>query len=373
MQLRATTKLKILLAIGVIALVSCGENTRTTQAAPEKAQGVAITEICKTTVPEIAEFTGTVRPVLSAQLASQVMGTIRRVNVHEGDHVRRGEVLVSIDDVQQQAANASAKASLQASQESIAAAEADYSLADATLKRYQVLYDKRSLSPQEYDEVRTRLASALARRGAAHAGRAQAEAAVLEARTAIGFTQIRAPFDGVVTSKLAEPGAMAMPGVPLLIVENPSRFWLEVQVDESRMAAVQLGETVRLRIDALDDQSIEGKVAQIVPAADPASRTFTVKIDLPPNPQIRSGLFGRARFQRGQKDVIQIPGDAVLHRGQLQAVYVVGSDQMANLRLVTLGAVSGDRVEVLSGLQSGDRIVAQPRDRELSGKQVEAQ
>jgi len=159
----------------------------------------------------------------------------------------------------------------------------------------------------------------------------------------------------------------------MLIVEDSSRFRLEVQVDESKIAAVKSGEIVPLVIDALGDQTITGKVTQIVPAADPASRTFTVKIDLPSDPQIRSGLFGRARFPRGQRETIEIPREAVLNRGQLQAVYVVGSDQAASLRFVTLGSASGGRVEVLSGLQSGDRIVTQPQDRELSGKQVEVQ
>ena len=98
-----------------------------------------------------------------------------------------------------------------------------------------------------------------------------------------------------------------------------------------------------------------------------------VKIDLPSNPQIRSGLFGRASFPRGQREAIAIPKSAVLSRGQMQAVYVIGGDQLAGLRFVTLGTVSGDHVEVLSGLQNGDRIVAAPGDRELSGKQVEAQ
>ena len=292
-----------------------------------------------------------------------------------------GEVLVSIDEAQQQAAYTSAKAGLQASQESIAAADADYALADATMKRYQMLYDKKSVSPQEYDEVKTKLAAAQARRDAAHAGRTQAEAGVSQAGTAMGFTKVRAPFDGIVISKLAEPGSVAAPGVPLLVVEDPSRFRLEATVDESKMGAVRLGETVPVVIDALGDLPIEGKVTQIVPAADPGSRTFTVKIELPVSsselqvssgPPIRSGLFGRAYFPRGQRESIEIPKTAVLGRGQLQAVYVVGSDQLASLRYVTLGATSGDQVEVLSGLQRGDRIVAQPGDRELSGKQIEA-
>ena len=360
-------------ALSLVGLTGCSESKPPDQAPAEKVHGVALLQVQKTTGPDAVEATGTVRAALSAQLASQVMGTITRVNVHEGDHVRRGEVLVSIDEAQQQAAYTSAKAGLQASQESIAAADADYALAEATMKRYQALYDKKSLSPQEYDEVKTKLLAAQARRYAAHADRTQAEAGVSQASTAMSFTKVRAPFDAVVVSKLAEPGAMAAPGVPLLVVEDPSRFRLEAQVDESKIGAVKLGETVPVVIGAVGDQPIEGKVTQIVPAADPASRTFTVKIDLPANPEIRSGLFGRARFPRGQREAIEIPKSAVLSRGQLQAVYVVGSDHLASLRFVTLGAASGDRIEVLSGLQNGDRIVAQPGDRELSGKQVEAQ
>ena len=178
---------------------------------------------------------------------------------------------------------------------------------------------------------------------------------------------------------------MAAPGVPLLVVEDPSSFRLEAQVDEGKIGAVKLGESVPVVIDSLGDNPITGKVIQIVPAADPSSRTFTVKIDLPTlssarvddrggtPAQIRSGLFGRVSFPLGQREAIAIPKSAVLSRGQMQAVYVIGGDQLAGLRFVTLGAVSGDQVEVLSGLQNGDRIVTQPGDRELSGKQIEAQ
>ena len=357
----------------VALLVGCSDTKPATQAPVEKVHGIAVMQVQKTSVPDVVEATGTVRAALSAQLASQVMGTITRVNVREGDRVRRGEVLVSIDEAQQQAAFAGANAGLRASQETIAAADADYALAESTMKRYQMLYDKKSVSPQEYDEMKTRLAAAKARRDAAHAGREQAEAGVAQAGTVMSFTKVRAPFDGLVIAKLAEPGAMASPGLVLLTIEDPSQFRLEATVDESKIGAVRLGESVPVVIDALGEQSIEGKVTQIVPASDPGSRTFTVKIDLPTNPQMRTGLFGRARFARGQHDAIAVPKTAILNRGQLQAVYVVGSDQLASLRYVTLGSASMDQVEILSGLQSGDRIVVQAGDRDLSGKQVEGQ
>lgn len=368
---RKSGKATLFALLLLLALAACSGEKPVTPPAPEIVRNVSVLTVQPTTVPDYVEATGTVSAAQSAQLASQVMGTITRVNVHEGDRVRRGEVLIAIDEAQQRAAYASANAGLQASQEAIAAADADYALAEATMKRYQMLYDKKSVSPQEYDEVKTKLAAAKARRDAAHAGRTQAEAGVSQASTAMGFTKIRAPFDGLVIAKLADVGAMAAPGAPLLLVEDPSHFRLEASVDETKIGAVRMEEEAPVVIDALGDQAITGKVVQIVPAADPASRTFTVKIDLPPNPQIRSGLFGRARFPRGQRESVVIPQTAVVHRGQLQAVYVVGKDRLASLRYVTLGTPSAQQVEVLSGLEAGDRVVEQPGDRELSGKQVE--
>ncbi len=353
-------------------LSACSSDKQHAAAPPEIAREVTLLTAQKTTVTDYTEATGTVRAAQAAQLSSQVMGAVTRVNVHEGDRVRRGEVLITIDAAQQRSAYDSANAGLAASQQTIVAADADYALAEATMKRYQILFDKKSVSPQEYDEVKTRLAAAKARRDGAYAGRTQAEAAVSEANTAVGFTKIRAPFDGLIIAKLADTGAMAAPGVPLLAIEDPSCFRLEALVDESQIGAVRLGETVPVVLDSLGNQTITGKVVQIVPMADPASRTFTVKIELSMNPQIRSGLFGRALFARGERESILVPQNALLHRGQLDAVYVVGKDEIASLRYVTLGKPSASQVEVLSGLENGERIVAQPGERELSGKQIGA-
>ena len=188
----------------------------------------------------------------------------------------------------------------------------------------------------------------------------------------MGFTKIRAPFDGLVVAKLADAGAMAAPGVALLTIEDASSFRLEALLDESEIGTARLGETVPVVLDSLGQQTIAGKVVQIVPIADPASRTFTVKVELPMDPNIRSGLFGRACFAHGEHEAILIPQNALLHRGQLDAVYVVGKDEIASLRYVTLGKRSADQVEALSGLENGERIVAQPGERELSGKQIGA-
>ncbi len=363
----------VLALVGLFLFTACSGQKQSTPPAPETVSGLTLVTAQRTTVPDYVEATGTVRAAQSAQIASQMMATVTRVNVREGDRVRRGEVLITLDQAQPHAAYQSAVAGLESSEQAIAAADADYALAEATMRRYQMLYDKKSVSPQEYDEVKTRLAAAKARRDASHAGRAQAEAGVSEANTAVGYTRIRAPFDGLVTAKLADPGAMAAPGVPLLVVEDPSRFRLEVQVDESQIGAVHLGSEVPVLIGALGNQPISGKVVEIVPAADPSSRSFTVKVELPRNPVVRSGLFGRARFPRGERQTILLPQSALVHRGQLDAVYVVGTDDLADLRYVTLGKLDDDNVEVLSGLSGGERIVTQPGGRELAGKRVGGQ
>jgi multidrug efflux system membrane fusion protein len=354
-------------------LSACSNERQHATAPPELVRDLSLLTVRKTMAPDYNEATGTVRAAQSAQLSSQAVGVITRVNVHEGDQVRRGEVLITIVAAQQRAAYDSAKAGLIASQENIAGTDGDYALADATMKRYQMLFEKKSVSPQEYDEVKARLVAAKARHDVAAASGVQAEAAVSEANTAVGFTRITAPFDGLVVAKLADAGTLAAPGISLLTIEDPTRFRLEAIVDESQIGAIQVREAVPVVIDSLGNETITGKVVQIVPAADPASRTFTVKVDLPPNPQIRSGLFGRARFERGELETMLVPQNALIHRGQLNGVYVVGKDNIASLRYVTLGKASANQVEVLSGLENGERIVAQPGEHELSGKEIGVQ
>jgi RND family efflux transporter MFP subunit len=300
-----------------------------------------------------------------------MMGTIVTIAVHEGDRVRRGQVVATIDDAQPRAALDRASASAAASQKDIAAAESDFRLADATLVRYQSLYERKSISPQEFDEVKSRRTGAEARLEAAKSAQSAAQAAVAGARAGFEYARIRAPFDGVVTAKLAEAGSLASPGMPILVVENPSRFRLEVTLDESSISIARLGESIDVNLDSLGDRIVSGRIAQIVPAADAASRSFTVKIDLPSVTEIRSGLFGRAHFARGLRQTIVIPGTSIIQRGQLQGVYVVGSDHVANIRFITLGKQATQGVEVLAGLEPGERLVESAGGRDLAGRKIE--
>jgi RND family efflux transporter MFP subunit len=241
------------------------------------------------------------------------------------------------------------------------------------LRRYQTLYQRKSVSPQEFDEVKARQQSALSRREMARAEQVQAKAVLSQARTSLDYSRIRAPFDGVVTEKKMDPGTLVSPGMPIFTVEDVRRYRLEATINESDLRYLRTGQQVPVVIDALGNAELAGRVVEIGPAADAASRSFLVKVELPRDPGLRSGLFGRAQFSRGERQALRIPRSAVLDRGQLQGVFVLDQNKVAGLRYVTLGKVSGHNVEVLAGLQNGERLVAAPGDLDLNGKRIEAQ
>lgn len=355
-----------------LTLVGCSSERQTVNAAPETVSNVSIVSAQSANIPDVVEAVGTLRAAETSQLAAQMMGNIVEIRAHEGDRVQHGQVLAVLDDAQPRAALDRAAAADLAAQQEIAASESDFALAEATFKRYQTLFEKKSVSPQEFDEIKARYQAAQARRDMAQAGQAQAKAAFQQARTALSYTHIVAPFDGLVTEKKADVGTLASPGMPIFTVEDPRRYRLEATVNETDLHYVRQGQQVSVLIDALGDRELKGKVVEIVPAADPASRSFLVKVELPSDPALRSGLFGRAQFARGERSALLIPRSAVVERGQLQGIYVLDQNRIAGLRYITLGKPSADQVEVLAGLQAGETLIADPDNRELSGKKIES-
>ena len=170
------------------------------------------------------------------------MGNIVEIRAQEGDRVQPGQILAVIDDAQPRAAVDQAAAQNRRAEGSFRRG-IGFSIAESTLKRYQQLYEKKSVSPQEFDEIKARYQAAEARREMARAGEAQANAALAQARTTLGNTQVRAPFAGVVTEKKADPGTLASPGMPLFTLEDPRSYRLEARVDESDIRLVRAGET----------------------------------------------------------------------------------------------------------------------------------
>jgi len=187
----------------------------------------------------------------------------------------------------------------------------------------------------------------------------------------MSYTRLVAPFAGVVTARMADPGTMASPGVPLLQVDRAGALQLQASVDESAIGAIHKGMKVQVTVDGGSSANLAGTVAEIVPVADPSSHSFLVKIDLPSSIQLRAGMYGTAMFSNGTKQAILIPRSAVVSRGSLSCAYVLDSQGIAQLRYLTLGAPQGDLVEVLSGVSAGEKLVDAPSDRDLAGKRIE--
>jgi RND family efflux transporter MFP subunit len=366
------TKFCLIILASVVGL-GCSSEQQRVAAAVESVHNIPVIEAQQTDIPDLLEAVGTVRAEQTSELASQMMGNVVEIRVHEGDRVQRGQVLAVIDESQPRAALDRASAAEMAAQQQLVSANSDLALAESTFKRYQSLYDRKSVSPQEFDEIKGRQQAALARRDMAQAGQVEAKAAVAQARASLDYTRIRAPFDGVVTTRKADAGALASPGLPIFTIEDVHRYQLEATINESDLHYVRMRQQVSVTIDALEGAALPGKVVQIIPAADPASRTFLVKIELPSNTGLRSGLFGRAQFSRGMRQALLIPASAVVHRGQLQGVFVLDQNQVAALRYITLGKPAGNNLEVLAGLKSGERLVARPGELDLNGKRVEGE
>ncbi len=354
----------------ITLLVGCGEKPRQTEAAPAGAPAVVQTQtVAAAEWPSSYEATGTVRAKTVAVISSKVMGYVRQVNFQVGDRVRAGQLLVELDsrdlDTQVRQAEAARREAQDALGEvdgAIATAKANLELSQATFRRMDDLFHKKSISNQEYDEASARLKVAQAGYDMATAKRAQVVAKANQADEAIkaasitqGYARITAPFDGVVTEKHVDPGNLAAPGAPLATVEQEGLYRLEASVEESRMRDIRAGQNVSVALEALD-RALVGRVGEIVPSVDPASRSYIVKIDLPPVPQLRSGMFGRASFPMGRRRVLQVPAGAVREEGQLRSVLVVDAGY-ARTRMVTLGESRQDQREVLSGLSEGEKVV----------------
>jgi len=380
-----SNKILFPLAPAVFVILSgCGSH------APEKKAGAAgppvkvnLVEVRQATVPAVHEATGTVRARTTSVLSARIMGYIRSVGAQAGDTVGAGQTVAVIDAkeiddavAQAKAAVAEARAAVPEVDNAIAAAKAQLDLAASTLKRMKSLYDQKSITSQEFDEVQAkhRMAEAnhqmaLAKRTQLQARIAQAESGLAQASVNKAYTEVKSPFTGIVVERKAEPGMLAAPGMPILVIEQAGAYRLEAAVEESRIPVVKVGLKVKVRLDSLDKE-IDARVSEIVPAMDPVSRTFTARIDLPGSPLIRSGLFGRAIFPAGEKQALVAPESSIREQGQLQSVYVA-EDGTARARLIKTGAKVEGGYEVISGLLAGDRIVSNPPAALTDGAKIE--
>lgn len=378
-------------AIVLLAFVSalpggCGRKEKAADA-PQRpvVSGVQVATAEASPRERTAEAPGTVRAARVAAIAPQVMGTIASIPVSEGSRVEKGALLAAIDDAAIRAqlaaaegAVAEAESALEEASRAVVQAEAGRTLAETTYERFRALHEERIVTRQEFDEVETKRTvavqeheRALHRRAQAAAGIARARAQADAARAMLSYTRVTAPFAGVVTEKRVDAGSMAAPGAPIVVLEDTRRYRLEASVPEGRLGALRVGDRVRVALGAYPGKEIDGKVSEVAPAVDPATRTFTAKVDLPRDLAVRTGMFGRVRFPTGTETVVTVPREAVRLAGGDEELFVVGDDNVARRVTVRTGEAFDGRVEILSGIGPGTRVAVSPIDRLADGAWVE--
>lgn len=379
MKLTAT-----LIPILVLMLAGCGgSDTKQGPAPAAPAARVKAIPLAARQWPRMVEGMGTVEARVESVIAAKTMGYIQAVRVREGDRVSAGQTLVEISAQELHAGADQAKAARQEARSAqaevdsaVAAAEAQAVLARATHQRMKNLHERKSLSDQEFDEASARLAAAEAGLRMAQARRQQvsgkilqASAAVAAAESQLSYLRIASPYAGIVTARMAEPGGLASPGMPLLKLEQTGNYRLAASFPESALRQVKTGQGIPVEIAAIE-MNVDGTVAELVPVVDPQTRTFPVKISLPAHSLVRGGLFGVARLAGDSASVLAVPDSAVRAHGQLTVVFVA-EDGRAHGRMVQLGEQRDGQREVLAGLAAGELVIPDPPANLRDGDPVE--
>lgn len=333
-------------------------------------KGATLETVRKAALPELLDVVGSVRARTSAVVSPRVPGSISVLRVREGDRVRKGQLLAQLDAQENQATAAVATAAIEEARRGLDEAVSRKKLADTTYDRYQNLLKEQAVSRQEFDVKQTEKDMASQGVARAEARLKQAQEGARASATMSDYTRIVAPISGIVSVKQADLGATVFPGQPLMTIEDDGSYQLELALPESEAARIRPGSQVQVTLDAVAS-SFTARIAEIVPTADPGSRTFIAKIALNQK-GLKSGMFGRGSISLGTTvDGITVPKKAVVERGALTLVWALDKDGSARMRIVRSGRQSGDRVEILSGLSDGDRVVVSGADKVTEGAKVE--
>lgn len=313
-----------------LLLTACDRHEAPDQAtAPDSGPPIAVRALTVGTQSHVSteDIVGTVRSKQRSLVEAKFSGRVLQFLVSPGQMVKAGETMATLDAREIQAKVDQAQAVLEQAQR-------EYN-------RQKQLVTSGATTKQELDAADSRLKISTA--------------ALSEAETMIGYAKVTAPFEGVVTRKLADVGDLAMPGKPLAEVEAPTQLRFEADLPESVLERVKLGDEMQVILSA-GKTPVQATVSEISPIADAVSRTFRVKLDMTTTDGLRSGQFGRVAVPMAKTNIISIPAAAVTKRGQMEIVFAIKNKKTA-LRLVKTGKTLGDKVEILSGLAEGEQII----------------
>ncbi len=319
-------------------------------------------------IDQMYEAVGTVRPKTETRIEARITGQVLDVHANPGDQVEKGALLVMLDSRQmtsrlEQARQAlkTARAGREQTRHALEAAQAARKQASANFDRVKTYFASQAATAQELEaaEANFRQAEAGVKRAqealaAAEAGILQAEAVVKESTISLEYAQILAPETGIILKRFVEPGDLALPGKPLVALRTSGALRLEAYVREGLITRVTPGGSLQVSIETLDVQ-VNATVEEIVPYADPRSRTFLVKAAMPTVDGLYPGMFGKLRIPVDRRPIVTVPWAAIRQVGQLELVRVKTDDGWQS-RYVKTGLRLGEAVEVLSGLEGTETI-----------------
>lgn len=319
-------------------------------------------------IPQVSTAPGTVRPRSQVRIEAQVQAKIAAVQVRAGQEVTKGETLVRLDDARFTAEVQRAeqklkqrRAKLTTARHNVPAARSAYNASKAEWERIQAYFRAEAATEKELEKTRASFDRARAELDQAHSAVLQARAGVEAARNQLQSRRIQrqyatltAPADGQVAERHVDPGDISRPGKPLLKLHTDTALRLEARISESRLGPLRLGSSYPVHFSAIDTQ-VSGTVEEILPAADPRTRSFTVKLALPQTPGLHAGMYGRLEFEHGSREAILVPRRAIREIGQLDIVRIRNGNTWRDIA-VTTGHTRGEQIEILSGVAPGETV-----------------
>lgn len=368
-------------ALLIAALAACG--TAEPHRPVPTGLPVAVTTATahEATLPIIYRASGTVRGRTTVTVTSKTAGYVRAVHVAAGDHVSAGQVLVDLEANDVRAGVSRARAELDHAGESkaeaasgVEAARVAAKLAETTRDRVRRLFDSGAVTRQEFDEAESKaqgtaaqLQMAEARLRAASSVIDVSRAALAETQATLDYARVVAPFAGRVVERRVDPGTFASPGIALLVLDDEATLRIEAAVEESRGAALALGDSVTVVVNGA---TLAGTIGELAPSVDTAARAFVVKIDLRAPSSLRPGTFARVGFHVGTRPRLVVPSAAITTTGALERVFVV-DQRVVRLRMITTGESQDGLTEVLSGLSPAETVVTAPPHELRDGSRIE--
>jgi RND family efflux transporter MFP subunit len=340
--LYAATAAAVLVVFGIAGLTFGKARHEQTTLKDDMPVPVTTVTIQPKSIDSVVSAAGALTSKNTSVISSKVMGRVTSLVVKEGDNVTVGKLLVRID---------SGEIAAQAYQ-----AQAAYNNAKLQYDRIKRLFDENAATQMEMDQATLGLESA--------------KAGLNAAKAMESYTTITAPITGQIVEKKINPGEMALPGQPILKIEDNRNLRLEVTMKEQDIRFVQSGKPVSVRIDALPGKEINGRVAQVVPSADMRTHSFIVKIDIPSDKGLITGMYGKALFTTGNREAVLVPRSALVEMAGLKGVYIVSPEGNAVFQMIQMGEEQGDQVEAVTGIKAGDRVVVNGQNAMIDGRKV---